>query len=203
MGHSGRKSPLPSLPRKRERESTAVLAAVTSRPWRAWGPASAAGLAAGFAGAGFLAVLARAVDVGFFGFESGRRRSVGVDAAVSHQPRRRRLRPCPSPSSASPSRLFGFRLRPLARRALAAAGAFGARGDQAERLLERDRLRRLVARQRRVDAVMGDVRPVAAFLHQDRAALVGVVAERAAGIAAEAARADPWRSSPRSASPRG
>ena len=62
----------------------------------------------------------------------------------------------------------------------------------------------LSLRQRGVDAVVADIGSVAAVLGDDRAALVGMLAERPAGIGAEAAALPgPCASSPRSASPRG
>ena len=79
--------------------------------------------------------------------------------------------------------------------------AGGARVEQRQRLFQRDRLRRHVGGQRGVDAVVADIGTIAAVLHHHRAALVGMLAERAAGIGAEAAfAADPWPSSRRSAS---
>ena len=79
----------------------------------------------------------------------------------------------------------------LAGRALAARGraaaALGAGVDQRGRLVERDRLRRLVVRQVGVDAVVADVGAVAAVLGDDRAALLRMLAELPAGIGAEAA----------------
>src|SRR5271170_2843707 len=78
-------------------------------------------------------------------------------------------------------------LRGLAAARRLAAGPLRARGDERQSLVQRDRLRRLVAGQGGVDTVMGDVGPVAAVLHQHGAALVRMVAERAAGVAAEAA----------------
>ena len=104
----------------------------------------------------------------------------------------------------------GFGRGRLARRALAPLlpdlpPDFSARASSsADRLVERDRLRRLVAGQRGVDAVVADVGPVAAVLHHDRAALLrdGRRAtcrdRRRSGGPCPASP-----SSPRSASPRG
>ena len=82
------------------------------------------------------------------------------------------------------------------------AAAFGGFGiEEGDRLVECDGLRRLVARQRRVDAVVADIGTVAPLLGDDRAALLRVVAERAAGRRRTGgARASASR---RSASPRG
>src|SRR5262245_40304547 len=77
------------------------------------------------------------------------------------------------------------------RGALLAAAARASRLDQPDRLLERDRIHRHVGRERGVDAVVVHVRPVASVLHHDRAALVGMIAERPPGIGAEAAPARP------------
>src|ERR1700758_4779733 len=68
-------------------------------------------------------------------------------------------------------------------------GAFRARIDQRHRLLKRHRVRRLVGRQRRVDAVVADIGAIAAVLRNDRAALDRMVAERPAWIGAKAASA--------------
>ncbi len=79
-----------------------------------------------------------------------------------------------------------------------------ARIDQAERLFERDGFRRHVGRQRGVDAVVADIGAVAAVLDHDRAALVGMIAERPARDRRRSGPcAGPWPSSRRSASPRG
>src|SRR5215475_14164512 len=73
--------------------------------------------------------------------------------------------------------------------ALLAAAACGAGLQQRQRLLERDRLRRYVGRQRGVDAVVTHVGSIAPILHHHRATLVGMIAQRASGIGAEAALA--------------
>ena len=68
---------------------------------------------------------------------------------------------------------FGFLLRRGFLRLLLAAAGRCARVDQRNGLVERDRLRRLVVRQRRVDAVVRNVRSVASGLHHDGAAAAG------------------------------
>src|ERR1700722_20286331 len=89
-------------------------------------------------------------------------------------------------------RLFfaGFRLGRGAGRAAAARRRLAARRpriDERDRLVQRDGLGRLVGRQRGIDAVVADIGAVAAGLGHDRAALVRVLAARAAGIGAETA----------------
>src|SRR6202011_1128397 len=70
-----------------------------------------------------------------------------------------------------------------------AAERLGARVEQPHGFVERDRLRRLVARQGRVDTVVADVGAVAAVLRRHRAALYRMLAERPAGVGTEAAPA--------------
>src|SRR5262245_6245086 len=77
------------------------------------------------------------------------------------------------------------------RGALLAAAARASHLDEPDRLLERDRIHRHVGRERGVDAVVVHIGPVAPALYHDRAALVGMIAERAPGIGAEAAPARP------------
>src|SRR5580658_831039 len=67
------------------------------------------------------------------------------------------------------------------------AVAVGSGIDESGRLCKRDALRGFVGRQCRVDAVVADVRPVAAVLGRDRAAPGRMVAERAPGVGAETA----------------
>src|SRR5262249_15383713 len=91
--------------------------------------------------------------------------------------RRRRFPP------AVVARLAGGR---FGRRFLLAAAARGARVDQPHRLLQRDGVGRHVGRQRGVDAIVADIWTIATVLDHDRPALVGMIAERAAGVGAEA-----------------
>ena len=63
--------------------------------------------------------------------------------------------------------------------------------DQGDGLIQRDGVRRLVGWQRRVDAVVADIRAIAAFLGHDGAALGRVVTDGTARIGAEAALARP------------
>ncbi len=63
----------------------------------------------------------------------------------------------------------------------------GAGVEQNHRLGQRNCLRRLVAGDGGVDAVVADVRTVATVLDDHRAAFVGVFAQNLAGIGAEAA----------------
>src|SRR5476651_795054 len=65
--------------------------------------------------------------------------------------------------------------------------ARGAGVDQPHGLVERNGLRRLLVRQVGVDAVVADVRPIAAVLGDDHAALLGMVAKLLARVGAEAA----------------
>src|SRR5262249_45226664 len=76
--------------------------------------------------------------------------------------------------------------RALATRGGLCAGLFGARLDQADRLIKRDLVGHDVVRNGGVDAVVRYIRPVAALFHQDRPAALWVVANRTAWIAAEA-----------------
>src|ERR1017187_7757664 len=84
----------------------------------------------------------------------------------------------------------------LAGGGLAAGGAASLRGishqggtgiEQDDGFVERHGFRRLVARERGVDAIVTDIGPVAAVLNDDRTALVGMLAQRFAGIGAKAA----------------
>src|SRR5258708_3371973 len=81
----------------------------------------------------------------------------------------------------------GFRrFTPRGRTAPAAIGdLLGTRRQQRERFFKRHGLRRLVLGQGRVDAVGAHIGAIAAGLHHHRPAPVRVIAERAAGIAAE------------------
>src|SRR5262245_15640645 len=75
----------------------------------------------------------------------------------------------------------------LGRGLLAIAAARRAGVEENDRLLEGNRLRRHIGRQGGVDAIVTRIGSVAAVLDHDRTALVGMVAERAAGIGGEAA----------------
>src|SRR5262249_44719234 len=77
------------------------------------------------------------------------------------------------------------------RRLFLFAPAAGARVAQPHRLLQRDGVGRHVGRQRGVDAIVADIGAIAAVLDHDRPALVGMIAERAAGVGAEAPLAWP------------
>jgi hypothetical protein len=61
--------------------------------------------------------------------------------------------------------------------------------DERHRFIKRDRVRRLVRRQRCVDAFVADIGAVAAILRHNRAALDRMIAERPAGIGAKASSA--------------
>ena len=154
-------------------------------------------LTAGLAGAAAVRVggLARGFDAGPWRV----RRSLGA---------RRRLLACGAAVLAERAWLVDLGLRRLALPAAGfarfggpLAGAAPARSSVAHllrparrasiALLERDRLRRQVARQCGVDAIMADIGPVAAALDHDRSALARMLAERAAGIGAEAALRGP------------
>ena len=67
--------------------------------------------------------------------------------------------------------------------------AFRSRIDQRHRLVECHRFGGLIGWQRRVDAVMADIGPIASVLGNDRPALDREIAKRAARIGAEAASA--------------
>src|SRR6266566_2734682 len=87
---------------------------------------------------------------------------------------------------ARPARLLRARLprpphRPLGR------GIAGLGVDQGHRVLELHRLRRLVGRQRGVDAVVADIGSVAAVLGDDCTALDRMLAQRSPGVRAEPA----------------
>ena len=105
-----------------------------------------------------------------------------------------RIRPWLRPSSPAPSSGAALRL----------AAALGcALVDQRDGFVQRDRVLGLVARDRRIDPAGGDIGAVAAVLDRD-AAEARMIAERLAGIGAEAAAARAFqRSSRRSGSRRG
>src|SRR5262249_37492506 len=63
--------------------------------------------------------------------------------------------------------------------------------DEADGFFQRDRFRGEVGRQRGVHPVVAGIGPVTSVLDHDGAALVGMIAERAAGIAAAAALVGP------------
>src|SRR5271169_3670637 len=84
-------------------------------------------------------------------------------------------------ASGAPRGALGFARPCVWRRTPVGAGV-----DQSNGLFERNCLRRLVRRQRRIDAVMADIRPIAALLRHDRTATCRMVTERTARISAEA-----------------